>query len=161
MIFLCGIPTEPSLGLVIERLREMGAPCVVFHQRRFADARLEMEVGEGEVRGELQLDGSRHRLEDFAAIYTRLMEWQLLPEVEHEPPDSPSRLHCRNLHAALMQWHELAPGRVLSRSAEIGAAYSKPMQAQLIRRHGFYLVENRIKQGKCPGCSAVIAGIDM
>ena len=144
VIFLCGIPTEPSLGLVIERLREMGAPCVVFHQRRFADARLEMEVGEGEVRGELQLDGSRHRLEDFVAIYTRLMEWQLLPEVEHEPPDSPSRLHCRNLHAALMQWHELAPGRVLSRSAEIGAAYSKPMQAQLIRRHGFSIPETLV-----------------
>ena len=144
MIFLCGIPTEPSLGLVIERLREMGAPHVVFHQRRFADARLELEVGDGEVRGELHLDGDRYRLEDFVAIYTRLMEWQLLPEVEHEPPDSPSRLHCRNLHAALMQWHELAPGRVLSRSAEIGVAYSKPMQGQLIRRHGFSIPETLV-----------------
>lgn len=144
MIFLCGIPTEPSLELVIERLREMGAPHVVFHQRRFADARLELEVGDGDVRGELRLDGTRHRLEDFVAIYTRLMEWQLLPEVEHEPPDSPVRLHCQNLHAALTQWHELAPGRVLSRSAEIGVAYSKPMQAQLIRRHGFSIPETLV-----------------
>ena len=144
MIFLCGIPTEPSLELVIERLREMGAPHVVFHQRRFADARLELEVGDGKVRGELRLDGDRHRLEDFTAIYTRLMEWQLLPEVEHEPPDSPTRLHCQNLHAALMQWHELAPGRVLSRSAEIGVAYSKPLQGQLIRRHGFSIPETLV-----------------
>jgi hypothetical protein len=144
MIFLCGIPTEPSLGLVIERVRELGAPHVVFNQRRFADTRLELEVGDGEVRGELHLDGARHRLEDFVAIYTRLMEWQLLPEVEHEPPDSPSRLHCQNLHAMLMQWHELAPGRVLSRSAEIGVSYSKPMQAQLIRRHGFSIPETLV-----------------
>jgi len=144
MIFLCGIPTEPSLELVIERLREMGAPHVVFHQRRFADARMELEVGDGEVRGVLCLDGNRHRLEDFVAIYTRLMDWQLLPEIEHEPPDSPVRLQCQNLHAALTQWHELAPGRVLSRSAEIGVVYSKPMQAQLIRRHGFSIPETLV-----------------
>ena len=31
----------------------------------------------------------------------------------------------------------------------------------LIRRQGFYLAENRIKQGKCPACAAVIDGIDM
>ena len=31
----------------------------------------------------------------------------------------------------------------------------------LIRRSGFSLAENRIKQGKCPGCSATIDGIDM
>ena len=31
----------------------------------------------------------------------------------------------------------------------------------LIRRRGFSLAENRIRQGKCPTCSAVIDGIDM
>ncbi len=144
MIFLCGIPTEPSLGLVIEGLRELGAPHLVFHQRRFAEMRLDLEVGDGELRGELQLNGSRYRLEDFAAIYARLMEWQLLPEIEDEPPDSPARLHCQNLHSTLMQWHELAPGRVLSRSAEIGVTYSKPAQAQLIRRHGFSIPETLV-----------------
>jgi len=144
VIFLCGIPSEPSLGLVIERLREMGAPHVVFHQRRFADAHLEIDVAGGSVQGTLELDGARHRLEDFVAIYTRLMEWRLLPEVESEPPDSPARRHCEKLHAALMQWHELAPGRVLNRSAEIGVSYSKPMQLQMIRRHGFSVPETLV-----------------
>lgn len=144
MIFLCGIPTEPSLGLVIERLGELGAPHVVFHQRRFAEMRLEMEVGNGGVRGELQLNGDRHRLEDFTAVYTRLMEWRLLPEIEQEPPDSPARLRCQNLHAALMEWHEVASGRVLSRRAEIGMSYSKPMQMQLIRRLGFAIPETLV-----------------
>jgi pyruvate formate lyase activating enzyme len=31
----------------------------------------------------------------------------------------------------------------------------------LIRRRGFYLAENRIREGKCPGCASVIDGIDM
>jgi hypothetical protein len=141
MIFLCGIPSEPSLGLVIERLQELGAPHVVFHQRRFADLRLDLEIDGAAVRGDMHLGGSRYRLEDFVAIYTRLMDYRLLPEVEHEPLNSPSRLQCRHLHATLMQWHDLAPGRVLNRSAEIGVCYSKPLQAQLIRRHGFSVPE--------------------
>src|SRR5262249_11005530 len=126
MIFLCGIPSEPSLGLVIEQLREMAEPHVVFHQRRFAEARVELEVEDGRVRGEFQLNGARYLLEDFSGIYTRLMEWELLPELEHASLDSPARLHCRNLHAVLMQWHQLAEGRVLSRSGEIAASYAKP-----------------------------------
>ena len=31
----------------------------------------------------------------------------------------------------------------------------------LIRRSGFYMAENRITEGKCPDCAAVIDGIDM
>lgn len=144
MIFLCGIPSEPSLGLVIERLRELGAPHVVFNQRHFAGLRLELEIDGGEVRGDLHVDGVRHQLEEFVAVYTRLMDYRLLPEIEHEPPDSPSRLRCQSLHATLMQWHEFARGRVLNRSAEIGVSYSKPMQGQLILRHGFSIPETLV-----------------
>ena len=43
MIFLCGIPSEPSLGLVIRRLNELRTPHVVFHQRRFAKTDIELE----------------------------------------------------------------------------------------------------------------------
>jgi hypothetical protein len=144
MIFLCGIPSEPSLGLVIQRVQELGAPHVVFHQRDFAHMRMDVEIHGAEVRGEMRLHGARHRLEDFAAIYTRLMDYRLLPEVEHEPPDSRSRLHCEYLHSTLMQWHDLAPGRVLNRSAELGACYSKPLQAQLIGRLGFRIPETLV-----------------
>lgn len=145
MIFLCGIPSEPSLGLVIERLREMAAPHVVFHQRQFAGARLDLELVDGNVRGDLHLEGGPpYHLEDFSGIYTRLMDWRLLPEVEGEPPDSVSRRHCANLHAAMMQWHDVASGRVLNRSSEIGIACSKPLQSQLIRHHGFSIPETLV-----------------
>jgi hypothetical protein len=144
MIFLCGIASEPSLGLVIERLQEIGAPHVIFNQRRFAEAQLQMEVRKGGVEGEFRLNGDRHRLEDFTAIYTRLMEWQVLPEIEHEPMNSPLRVQCQNLHAALLQWYELAPGRVLGRSADIAVSYSKPWQLQLIRQHGFSVPETLV-----------------
>lgn len=144
MIFLCGIPSEPSLGLVIEALAERGDEHVVFNQRRFAGLELELELAAEGIRGELRIDGRGHRLEDFGAVYTRLMDYRLLPELAGQPDDSVPVRACRNLHAALMQWHDLAAGRVLNRSAETGACYSKPLQGQVIRRHGFAVPETLV-----------------
>ena len=83
---LCGIPSEPSLGLVIQRLQELGVPHVVFNQRHFpqVDGPSDCRERHGR-RGGLRLDGDRHRLEDFTAVYTRLMDYRLLPEVEPLP----------------------------------------------------------------------------
>jgi glutathione synthase/RimK-type ligase-like ATP-grasp enzyme len=55
--------------------------------------------------------------------------------------DSPAWQHCQAVHAAMMQWYELAPGLVLNRSQEVGLNYSKPLQAQLIRQQGFMIPE--------------------
>ena len=51
MILLCGIPSEPSLGLVIDALERRGAPHIVFNQRDFAQAELEFEVTASGVTG--------------------------------------------------------------------------------------------------------------
>ena len=144
MILLCGIPSEPSLGLVIDAVRELGAAHLVFHQREFGSAELDLQVDAGGVRGWMQYQGSRYRLEDFTAVYTRLMDYRLLPEIESEPPDSPIRLHCAGVHDTLMRWYEIMPGLVLNRSAEVGVNYSKPYQAQLIREQGFSVPETLI-----------------
>ena len=95
MIFLCGIPSEPSLGLVCRRLEETGAAYCLFHQRRYAELEMEMEIAAGRIGGWMRLDGQNHRLEDFDAVYTRLMDYRLLPEVERLPEGSPERSHCR------------------------------------------------------------------
>lgn len=144
MIFLCGIPSEPSLGLVIEQLRLLGAPHVVFNQRRFAGTAIEFAVRDGHVDGWMQLEGRHYRLADFSAVYTRLMDHRHLPEVEREPPGSPQRLYCQALHTTIMRWYEIAPARVLNRYEEIGSNYSKPYQAQLILEQGFAVPETLI-----------------
>lgn len=148
MIFLCGIPSEPSLGLVRQRLEEMGAAHVLFHQRRFADAAIRIDINQGAIGGQLRLDGDTYRLEDFNAVYTRLMDYNLLPEVEQLPADAPARIHCRNLHSALMQWYEIAPGRVMNRSHEVSSNYSKPLQAQIIEESGFRTPETLVSNDR-------------
>ena len=144
MIFLCGIPSEPSLGLVIEQLRLLGAPHVVFNQRRFAGTAIEFAVRDGHVDGWMQLEGRHYRLADFSAVYTRLMDHRHLPEVERELPGSPQRLYCQALHTTIMRWYEIAPALVLNRYEEIGSNYSKPYQAQLILEQGFAVPETLI-----------------
>jgi RimK-like ATP-grasp domain len=137
MILLCGIPSEPSLAMVVDAVRALGVPHLVFHQRAFASTRMEFQIDALGIHGWLQYSGHIYALEDFTAVYTRLMDYQLLPEVEKEPPQSPLRFHCAAVHDTLMRWYEIMPGLVLSRTAEVGVNYSKPYEAQLIRAQGF------------------------
>lgn len=137
MILLCGIPSETPLRMVAERLEAKGAPFVWFSQRQAAGMRLDFAVRNGRPEGELCINGQRHELAKFTAVYTRLMDDRYLPELRGEPPDSPRRRHTRALHDALMRWYEIAPARVVNRTAAMGSNFSKPYQAQWIEREGF------------------------
>jgi glutathione synthase/RimK-type ligase-like ATP-grasp enzyme len=137
MILLCGIQSEPPLALVREQLDQIGAPYVFFNQRQFAAAELTFEIAAGRVGGRLRLNGDSYALEDFTAVFTRMMDDRSLPELEGEPAGSPARRSCRALHDGLMRWAEVAPARVVNRAGPMSSNFSKPYQAQLIRRHGF------------------------
>lgn len=144
MILLCGIPSEAPIAMVAARLHSLNLPFVSFNQRRFAEADLRFELSGDKVAGRLRLDGHSYRLEDFTGVYTRLMDDRLLPELKEEPAQSPKRRHCRALHDTLIRWYELAPARVVNRTAPMGSNFSKPYQAQLIRQHGFAIPETLI-----------------
>ncbi len=137
MILLCGIPSEPPMALVLAELDRAATPYVLFNQRRAAAASLDFEIAAGRVGGELRLNGDRHALADFSAVFPRMMDDRYLPELEGEPEDSARRRACRALHDGLMRWCEIAPARVVNRSGPMSSNFSKPYQAQLIRRHGF------------------------
>jgi glutathione synthase/RimK-type ligase-like ATP-grasp enzyme len=144
MILLCGIPSETPLALVRERLDQRGTPYVLFSQRRFALTEMSFEVSGGVVSGDLRIDGHCHRLEDFCGVYTRLMDDQQLPELRGQPNGSPLRRQARALHDTLLRWYEIAPARVVNRTAPMGSNFSKPYQAQRIVEHGFRTPETLI-----------------
>jgi glutathione synthase/RimK-type ligase-like ATP-grasp enzyme len=144
MILLCGIPSESPLALVRQALDDLGAPYLSFNQRQFSIMNMELEVAAGRTVGHLQLNGDSYQLEDFTGIFTRLMDYRFLPELKGEPEGSPQRTHCRNLLDTLTRWAELAPARVVNRVAPMGSNFSKPYQAQLIRRFGFEVPETLI-----------------
>jgi hypothetical protein len=144
MILVCGIPSEQAIAMVLEQLSKMGAPYVMFNQRRFSRAKLEFKISKGQISGFLQLGDSMFRLEDFKSVYTRLMDFRYLPEIRGEPAESQKRLSCQTFHNTLMHWFQIAQARVVSRPSVLGSNFSKPYQAQLIRELGFNVPETLI-----------------
>lgn len=144
MILLCGIPSETPMVMVRERLESMGASFVVLNQRDFASCDIFLEINQGQVSGYLVIAGQVYPLENFGAVYTRMMDDRCLPELEHEPPDSALRRHCRGFHETLTRWMEISSAYVVNRCIPMGSNSSKPYQAQLIRQHGFRVPETLI-----------------
>lgn len=144
MILLAGIPTETPMALVRRELDTLGAPYLVFHQREFDTAEIDFEIAGGALSGRLRLQGREVPLQDVHAVYNRLMDDQDLPELRGEPPGSPRRLRCRAVHDTLVRWCEIAPGRIVNRTAPMGSNGSKPYQAQLIREQGFLVPETLV-----------------
>ena len=144
MILLCGIPTESPLALVREALDDMRAPYVFLNQRQFSVMKAVLEISDGQASGKLQVNGDSYALEDFTAIFSRMMDYRLLPELKNKPDNSPEHLFCHNLLDTLTRWAEIAPARVVNRVAAMGSNFSKPFQAQLISQYGFEVPETLI-----------------
>jgi RimK-like ATP-grasp domain len=144
MILLCGIPSETPLAMVADELDRLGAPYAWFSQRNFAEYRLEYQIVGGKIVGTLALGRDLHPLPSIRAVFARLMDDRLLPELDDEPETSPSRLACRQLHDSLTRWLEITPSRVVNRYGPMGSNGSKPYQAQLITAHGFRTPETLV-----------------
>jgi glutathione synthase/RimK-type ligase-like ATP-grasp enzyme len=127
-----------------EEIAKLGLPYVMFNQRMFMDMDVSFEIYNGHVKGQLRVDRVVYRLEDFKGVYMRLMDDQLLPELEGEPINSPKRRFCRALHNTLTRWCEVTPARVVNRASAMASNFSKPYQMQLIREHGFAIPETLI-----------------
>ena len=160
MILLCGIPSEPPLALVAKALEERGAPYLLFNQRQFASAAISFEITGGRAAGSLQIDGAVHRLDDIAGVYTRLMDYRRLPELAGVPESADAYRYCAALNDTLARWCEICDARVVNRMAPMGSNSSKPYQAQLIRRYGFYVPATlvTIVPSKCWRFASVTSG---
>jgi hypothetical protein len=137
MILLCGIRSESPVEMVADALGEIGAEYRIVHQRDVAGYAIRWSVGPRGIEGELKLDDERIDLAAVRAVYPRLMDDRILPELEGLADDDPARRHARAFHEALTRWFEVAPARVVNRAEPQGSNGSKPYQAQLIAAHGF------------------------
>jgi hypothetical protein len=144
MILLCGIPTETPMALVSEALDSNGTRYVVLNQRKFASMKMSLDIQAGKPTGRLQLNGDSYSVDEFSGVFTRLMDYHHLPELQDAPADSPELKFCGNLFDTLTRWAEISPARVVNRIAPMGSNFSKPFQAQLIKRYGFEVPETLI-----------------
>lgn len=148
MILVAGIADEGPTARIVEALEAIGANYCVFDQRHAAEANIQIEIadetGGGAIAGVLTIGSETIRLEEVGAIYLRLMDDNLLSDVECLPLDAPARLHCRRLHELLVCFAGIASGRILNRPCDMSSNQSKPFQAHAIRAEGFDIPETLI-----------------
>ena len=145
MILLAASRSEAPLARVAHELDRLGVPTMVLQPARVRGRDLRVRArrlrAARRAAAVAQHDsGSR----TSAAAYTRLMDDRILPELDSEPPDSPARTACRELHDTLYRWMEITPARVVNRASAMASNGSKPYQAQLIARAGFAVPETLV-----------------
>ena len=122
MILVAGIPSEPPLASVLDRLSDLRADVVVVNQRQFADLDLAFVVDErGRVDGLLRV-GRRHvALREVSAVYVRLMDFRNLPEYRRLPEDDPERSGVPCSWTTICAWVDVSPGRVVNRTGAMAS----------------------------------------
>jgi hypothetical protein len=141
-VLLLGIPSEPPLRMIAEALRRRGADFLLVSQRKFATIPFSYDLVDGEVRGTMQCDESTVDLSDVGGVYLRLMDDASLPEVRGA--GAAARARCSAWHQALILWSEISRARVVNRLSAMASNGSKPLQLQIIRRHGLAVPETLI-----------------
>jgi hypothetical protein len=81
----------------------------MLNQRKVADLDIAWQIDGAGIAGTLRLEDETLRLTDIGAVYFRLMDDRILPELEGEPEGSPARRHARGFHDALLRWLKVAP----------------------------------------------------
>jgi glutathione synthase/RimK-type ligase-like ATP-grasp enzyme len=130
--------------MVAQELAKACLPFRVFNQRNVARCSMSWQMDDAGLDGKLVLEGEEILLSSIDAVYLRLMDDRILPELEGLPPNDPARLQARAFHDAMFRWAEVTPARVVNRSDPQGANSSKPYQAQLITAHGLRVPETLV-----------------
>jgi RimK-like ATP-grasp domain len=138
MILIAGIPTESPVSLAIEAAQDSGISHVVFDQRDHASSEIVLRLDPfGGWKAHLTTPNDSIDLNAVTGVYVRLMDERFLPDVDPSNPDPSST----RFHQLLLDWLNIAPGRIASRPAAMLSNMSKTYQAGLIRRVGFEIPE--------------------
>lgn len=135
MILFCGIASEPPLALAIEAAERLGVEHSVFHQRETDSSRITLECRHALLRGRILLRGRDLPLEEIRGVYTRIMDYEGLPENQaNGSHDALRSAKAAHFHRVLNEWLELADCRVVNRASDMASNMSKPYQSQLISK---------------------------
>src|SRR5688500_2112712 len=145
MILLCGIPTETPIALVREALESNGTRYVVLNQRKYASMKMSLEIRAGKPSGKLQLNGDSYSVDDFTGVFTRLMDYHHLPELQNAPADSPDLKFCCNLFYALTRWAVISAVSVVNRVAPVGSHFYVPFQSVRNKSYRFTVTTTHVQ----------------
>lgn len=145
MILICGIRSESPIDLLLEELNLIGADFIFWNQRKFNQTKLLLEVTEtGIVKGELIYEGKSFSLEKFKVIYSRMSDWNTLPEIEENADDEHLKNKCERIHVMMQTFIDHSQGTVINRSGDMMSNNSKPYQLFLAKEAGIKIPDTCI-----------------
>ncbi|MEP7253782.1 MAG: hypothetical protein ABI683_15420 [Ginsengibacter sp.] len=148
MILVCGIPSEPPIELLTDELDIIGAKYVMWNQREFNKTDISFFLtAEGRIIGTLQYGDHEYDLEKFTAIYSRLTDWNTLPEIENDS-SAALRKKCEHIHVLLQLFIDNSFARVINRSEDMMSNNSKPYQMFLAKEAGLNIPDTLVTTNK-------------
>ncbi|KIF01552.1 hypothetical protein PL81_34990 [Streptomyces sp. RSD-27] len=143
-VMVWGVPSEPPTAMVTGALAARGADVLVVDPQTLAGATVSMELSgtdtdgpAGLLAGTIRTGGRPTGLGHVTAAYLRPVEPEAVPGLTPE-----ERTRARRVHDTLLGFTEVADAlggcRLANPLSAMASNMSKPYQAQLIARHGFY-----------------------
>ncbi|MBL8926771.1 MAG: RimK domain-containing protein ATP-grasp [Pseudonocardia sp.] len=136
MILLFGYGDDPSLALVRQAARDDGAEVLVVDQRDIDDVDLRIDDMVASA-GFFAVGGARVPLSRIDAVYAR-------PLAARTRPDPLATARGRVLADLVVEWLDVAPGRIVNRPGAMSSNASKPYQAQVLAECGFTVPETLV-----------------
>ena len=143
MILLWGLPGDGPLSDVAVALRELGAHFYFLDQRLTTRTSVAVSLGPP-TSGRIMLDGEEVvALELVTGAYLRPYDSREIL-ARAQMADCGAWARASLCDAALLDWADVAPGRVINRPSAMVSNRSKPFQARLIEQAGLRTPETLI-----------------
>lgn len=143
MIVLIGPGGDECLRLVSSRLAKLKAPTLFIDQRQHEDLGLELSVSGETLEGTLRYKDDSVDLRSVTAIYSRLANYQDLPEFATSG-GSEELQRCADLHGRIIDWFALGNHLLINPDFAQATNASKPRQLMLISQAGFLIPRSLI-----------------
>lgn len=143
MILLWGLPGDGPLSDVVAELRELGAHFYLLDQRLVGRTTVALTLGPP-TSGRIMVDGEEVvALESVTGAYLRPYDSHRILS-RQKVADSGAWTRASMCDTALLDWADVAPGRIVNRPSTMVSNNSKPFQAQVIEQAGLRTPETLI-----------------
>jgi RimK-like ATP-grasp domain len=143
LVLLWGLETDPPLAAVRRELSDLGVPAEFADQMLVLDTEICLTVSEG-IAASLRIREREFDLNTVSAAYLRPYDFQRVPVIASEGPQSSAWLHATAVQDMIASWSEMTPAFVVNRLGAMGSGISKPYQLKLIHDFGFTVPETLI-----------------
>ncbi|MEJ2306363.1 MAG: hypothetical protein P8Y30_02260 [candidate division WOR-3 bacterium] len=137
MVLVCGVEYESPTRLVIEALKNEHADFLVLDQEELAEnVQLRWSLGEKGLSGMVRVGKEVVDIKDISGVFLRFLDPEDMPAAKE---DKSLLTKTKSILFSLYDLFDILPANIVNRRRTMLSNFSKPYQAQLIRKTGFLI----------------------